>query len=677
MSSETNDAHGTLMSSASGPASGACFPNNGAPRTSSLPSPAIMTATLPCIAGINAAPPWAFTAIPTAATTPESTMGGARPRRLRALRSRRDRSATGYDRSNSQYGVFAAWGVEQAGAEVPTQYWLDEDAAWKKAQLPDGGWNYSPGKGESGSTYTMTCAGLATLFITQDYVLRTNAHQFDKCMGGVTNVNIEKGLAWMDKHIGQAMGAGGGWGYYGMYGVERVGVASGRKYFGTTDWFKIGSDALIKSQAGTGGWGAVHDTCFATVFLCRGRAPVMMNKLLYENAPTTAKKQTDPWNERPRDVANLAKWTGKHSLEGFLNWQIVSLKVSVDDLHDAPILYISGSEELTLSEQEIDKLRLFVEQGGMILGNADCGSKNFAGSFKKLAGKLFPKYEFRRLPASHPIFDEQYHAAKWKQKPVVEGLSNGVRELMLLGPEADLARAWQTESFKTKEEAFQLGGNIFLYATGKENLSHKGDTYIVNAEGDAGREIKLARIEVGDNSDPEPGAWRRLSAVLHNTRHVDVKPEPVKLGAGLLANYKIADLTGTTKMILTAEQRAELKQFVDKGGTLIVDAAGGASAFADTPRRPSLKLTFGMPGRRDLPSFRRPITRCTPRPTPRSIRSNSAPYRSFARRLMTGGSRTILASNSRHRGCELAASAASSTVAKTSPPAASVKRWTE
>ena len=61
-------------------------------------------------------------------------------------------------------------------------------------------------------------------------------------------------------------------------------------------------------------------------------------------------------------------------------------------------------------------------------------------------------------------------------------MSNGVRELMILIPDADLGRAWQTESTKIREEAFQLAGNIFLYATGKENLEHKGDTYIVHAE---------------------------------------------------------------------------------------------------------------------------------------------------------------------------------------------------
>ncbi|MDB5299770.1 MAG: hypothetical protein JWO87_1433, partial [Phycisphaerales bacterium] len=425
-----------------------------------------------------------------------------------------------YDRSNSQYGVLGAWALEQAGCEIPVAYWKEEDAAWKKAQRGDGGWDYNHGENAS-STYTMTSAGVATLFITQDYMLRADSHQWDNCKGGITNSHIERGLAYMDKHIDEALNGRGAWPYYGLYGIERIGVASGRKYFGTVDWFQRGAEFLVRGQAGDGSWGTVHDTALGLLFLVRGRAPVMLNKLQYENNP---KKQVDPWNERPRDAANLAKWMGHHSIEGFFNWQIVNLKVPVEELHDAPILYLSGSEELSLSNQDLDKLRTFVEQGGIIMGNADCGARAFSNSFVKLGNKLFPKYEFRKLPVNHPIFDEQYHSAKWKTKPTVEGLSNGVREMMLLIPDSDLSRAWQTESTKTREELFQLAGNIFLYSVDKENLHAKGRTHLVHADGPAGRQIKLARIEAGDNWNPEPGGWARQSAVMHNEQHIDILP---------------------------------------------------------------------------------------------------------------------------------------------------------
>ena len=48
------------------------------------------------------------------------------------------------------------------------------------------------------------------------------------------------------------------------------------------------------------------------------------------------------------------------------------------------------------------------------------------------------------------------------------GMSNGVRELMILIPQADLSRAWQARSEKLRQDAYQLGTDIYLYAAGKK-----------------------------------------------------------------------------------------------------------------------------------------------------------------------------------------------------------------
>jgi hypothetical protein len=557
---------------------------------------------------------------------------------------------TAYDRSSSQYAVLGAWALDQAGAEIPQRYWEDEDQAWKASQQIDGSWTYNnvvaptmvyerksngdvsvrpfqPGDKITDSAPTMTCAGVATLFITQDYIMRANWH--DNCNGGVSNANIDRGLAWLDKNIDKVMTPRQAEFYYALYGLERIGVASGRKYIGGTDWFDRGSQALVQTQSDDGSWNStLHDTSYSILFLVRGQAPVMMNKLIYANTP---QHQVDPWDERSRDVANLAKWMGRRSLEGFFNWQLVDLKYPVEQFHDAPILYIAGSELLNLSDADTDKLRLFVEQGGMILGNADCGRKAFATSFKKLGSKLFPRYEFRVLPASHPIFSEQYKAAKWKIRVQLEGLSNGVRELMVLVPDADPGHAWQSDSFKAREELFQLGGNIFLYATGRENLRHKGDSYMVSPQGEPGRPIPIARLMLGDNPDPEPGGWAHLAAIMQNGDKAHLDVHAVKLGTGDLAKYKIAHWTGTTKVQLKDEQRKELKTFVDNGGTLIVDSAGGSTAFADSAQTELEQAFGGAAAARQLAT-----------PLPRSHAVFSDPqwkvdeirYRSFAKPLI-------------------------------------------
>ena len=60
-----------------------------------------------------------------------------------------------------------------------------------------------------------------------------------------------------------------------------------------------------------------------------------MNKVQYE----VGNKKEANWNQRPRDLANLSRYIGKQT-ERELNWQIVNLKAPVEELHDAPILYI-------------------------------------------------------------------------------------------------------------------------------------------------------------------------------------------------------------------------------------------------------------------------------------------------------------------------------------------------
>ncbi|CAN5375196.1 DUF4159 domain-containing protein [soil metagenome] len=488
-----------------------------------------------------------------------------------------------YDASCSQYGVLGMWAMDRAGLEVSDDYWKAVENAWKKNQNSDNGWGYiksTKADAHSASKLSMTAAGIATLFITQDYLSGAAGL---KCTGNTDNAAIDKGMSWMEKNLGNEFKSGKV-NLYSLYGVERIGVASGYKYFGQLDWYKVGADQLIKKQAPGGGWTGDKMTgersgssAFGILFLCRGRAPVVMNKLQYKIDGKEAN-----WNERPRDAANVVKYIAKQ-MERDLNFQIVNLSVPVEDLHDSPILYIPGNQALKFTAAEEAKLKEFVEQGGLILGNADCGSAEFSKSFKALGMKLFPEAgEFRDITGDHPMFTRQRLWKTWKTKPVVQGLSNKVRELMLLIPSGDPAKAWQQADNKSKEDQFQLLSEIFLYAVEGADLRNKGATYIVTAKPaiKATQSIKVARLEVGENPNPEPGGWRRLAAVMHNSYGTDIDSQLVKPAPDTLKDFKVAHLTGTGKLKLTAEQQKAIKDFVEGGGTLIIDAAGGDTEFA-------------------------------------------------------------------------------------------------
>ncbi len=74
----------------------------------------------------------------------------------------------------------------------------------------------------------------------------------------------------------------------------------------------------------------------------------MMNKLEYSIDQHGDKPKEANWNQRPRDTANVTKWVSRQ-LERELNWQIVNLRGPVEDLHDAPILFISGNQPVNFT----------------------------------------------------------------------------------------------------------------------------------------------------------------------------------------------------------------------------------------------------------------------------------------------------------------------------------------
>jgi hypothetical protein len=305
-----------------------------------------------------------------------------------------------------------------------------------------------------------------------------------------------------------------------------------------------------------------------------------MSKLDYSAADPNAN-----WNQRPRDAANISRWIGR-AIERDLNWQITNFAGSDRDFHDAPILYIAGDKEFKLSEEHRTKLKNFIENGGLVLANADCGGKPFATALQKIAGEMFPSYEFRELPEQHPIYvEEQFNRSKWKSKPSVQGLSNGARELIILIPQSDAGKAWQLGGATAgRDEVWQLGANIFLYAVDKTHVLKRGETHLVARDEKITpqRVIKLARLQYQGNWDPEPGGWRRLAAVMNNRNIAKLETTPVQIAAGALDGYTIAHLTGTDTFKLEDAAQAELAKFIAAGGTLIIDAAGGASAFAES-----------------------------------------------------------------------------------------------
>jgi hypothetical protein len=482
------------------------------------------------------------------------------------------------DLSNSQYGTYAAWALAEAGYELPKNYWPVSDKFWRDRQLANGSWPYS--FDDMGERDNMGLAGLASVFVTQEFMDTTV--RLDPKPDKV----IDNGLAWLNKEY-QTRARD----LYYMYGVERVGLYSGYKTFNGKNWYMEGAKEIIEAQNDDGSWQTAHGdgqksvgTAYALLFLVRGRNPVLFNKLAYNG----------PWNSRPRDVAHASEWISK-KFERPINWQIVDLKVDPREWMDAPVLVITGNKALNFTPQDIEKLKNYINAGGMIFSTTDCTSGAsivpnaamemvFTESIKQLASKVVdengkPKYEMKELQKDDMMFSLKNELWGPISKPMkLYAMSNGVRNIWIHSP-GDIGATFQGRRTAVTEH-WDFMANLYQYARGKVQLRSKLQTVdIAEANGAPNKTINMARVDYAGNWDPEPGAWpRQIKYMTHANTKLNVKD--VKIDKLDAKATPIAFMTGTTGFPADNEGHiAAIKKFIADGGTLVCESAAMSPQF--------------------------------------------------------------------------------------------------
>jgi hypothetical protein len=177
--------------------------------------------------------------------------------------------------------------------------------------------------------------------------------------------------------------------------------------------------------------------------------------------------------------------------------------ITLDDpeIFSYPFLYITGHQEISLSDTEQSMLREYLERGGFMLAD-DCLGFDYA--FRREISKVFPDNSLKPIPLDHPVYRSFFQLkmpGKWDNKedsplfdaaikhnytsthglysntvwggdkqarPWHEGIFINDR-LALLYNMNDLGCAWEGHRCypygeAQREEAFKMGINIVVYA---------------------------------------------------------------------------------------------------------------------------------------------------------------------------------------------------------------------
>lgn len=478
------------------------------------------------------------------------------------------------DNSNSQFGVLGVWMAEDGGADHSNMlsYWELIEDRWTGIQNMDGGWGYQRAE----STGSMTAAGLATLYVVLDRVHALTAHRRAE---GLRQA-IDAAQDWLGREFTPDNPRGDlRWKYYYLYSVERAGRASGRKYFRGRDWFREGAADLIRRQQSDGSWpgegmSSLQCTSFALMFLSHGRAPLLYAKL--EHGPD--------WDHYYRDVAGLTRYC-ERSFERLLNWQIVDLNGPLEDLLEAPVLYLCGKQAWEFTEEQAFKLQQYALRGGLIFAVVPRGGEAFEDSMRALALRLFPELPLRPVPKDHPLYSGAVQF-RFEKPALMFHMTNSLRSMFLLCPE-DVAFHWNTFRLPAGEKDFQFGANVHLYATDKTTPRNRLETPNIEiAPLDVERTLRVTRVAYKGRWDVEAFGWVRLRAYLNNTSRARLLvASGVTFDALNPEDVRVAYITGTQAFELSPAEVSGLRRFLTSGGTLLADGAGGSREFVESLER--------------------------------------------------------------------------------------------
>ena len=148
--------------------------------------------------------------------------------------------------------------------------------------------------------------------------------------------------------------------------------------------------------------------------------------------------------------------------------------LSSPELWDVPYLYMTGHGNVHFSDEELQTLRRYLEQGGFLHADDDYGMDK---SFRREIARVFPDHPLVEVPLSHPIYHVVYDFPKGIPKihehdglPAQGfGIFLGDRLVVYYSYQSDLGDGWEDPDVhhdppELHEAALRMGVNLFTYA---------------------------------------------------------------------------------------------------------------------------------------------------------------------------------------------------------------------
>ncbi len=507
------------------------------------------------------------------------------------------------DESCSQYAVLGLSAAVDAGFHVPEKVLMSVRRYYLKQQHANGSWGYLKADG----TVSMTCAGLASLTLLGE---KPDIPIPERCGTYRGSQEMRKGLQWLGKHskdfLRKVERYPNGYGYYALYGMERVGILNGIREFGNTDWYTEGCFNVLEKQR----WSLkMTDMAFVLLFIARNSAPYAICKWEWNG----------DWNPDKFDIRN---WTERASkeLKRPLDWQTSRLD-SDEALARAgrsSMIFLSGHGVFKASGKELENLRKFLEAGGVVVAEPCCGDRTFLRTFRNvMENDLEPGKDlrFRKIASEHPLMNTPYLLDE--RDTVIYNLRKGCsrKQIYLLEDDISCTLNGDNPRHDDRRKDWETAINLLAYSLNRRKAHGKFESVQfqelsveeeLNSKAVRGSgavysyENPLGRIRFDGEWDSDPNFIRNLA------ENQDIPPEVPLFDAQIPINPESEDIFACRMLLLSGhgvprlspKAVVNLQKYLRSGGKLLVEACCGDAVFDNSFRALCQHL---FPGRSLLP----------------------------------------------------------------------------
>jgi hypothetical protein len=151
-----------------------------------------------------------------------------------------------------------------------------------------------------------------------------------------------------------------------------------------------------------------------------------------------------------------------------------TVRIMDDNLFQYPFLFATGHGVIKFTEEERERLRIYLASGGFLFVNDSYGMEK---NLRKEIKTLFPERELTELPFDHPIyhtyFDFPNGPPKIHEHDKKPARGYGIiiedRVVLFYLHESDIGDGWEDAQVhndppEKREAAFKMGVNILAYA---------------------------------------------------------------------------------------------------------------------------------------------------------------------------------------------------------------------